>query len=261
VTDFGSLARSFGGVAAEYESARPGYPPAAVEAVISELALGPEATALDLAAGTGKLTRELEPRFRRVIAVEPLPEMLAVIRRDLPRVEALEGGAEEIPLADGSVDVVFVAQAFHWFANHRALAEIDRVLAPGPGGLALIWNISPWESHATPWWGRFDDVLSRYTEDVQRIRTRTSAEWQPAFEGEQPFAPLRRLDFTHSQLLPRERFPDVLSSRSYVTALEPAERARLFAEIEALFDADDAPIEGEEVRLDYTTELYLTSRR
>ena len=200
MADFASLARSFGGVAAEYESARPGYPAEAVEAAISGLGLDSSATALDLAAGTGKLTRELATRLARVIAVEPLPEMLAVIREQLPEVDAREGDAEAIPAGDGEADIVFVAQAFHWFANHEALAEIDRVLAPAPGGLALIWNISPWESHLDPWWERFDEILSGYTEDVQRIRTRTTAGWQPAFDGEQPFAPLRRLAFTHAAL-------------------------------------------------------------
>ncbi|MGO9749983.1 MAG: methyltransferase domain-containing protein [Solirubrobacteraceae bacterium] len=40
------------------------------------------------------------------------------------------GVAEEIPLADGSVDAAAVGQAFHWFDGDRALAEIHRVTRP-----------------------------------------------------------------------------------------------------------------------------------
>jgi ubiquinone/menaquinone biosynthesis C-methylase UbiE len=257
VTEFETLARSFGGVAADYELARPTYPPQAVAAAIRELGLNPDATALDLAAGTGKLTRLLGPRFGRVIAVEPAAEMLAVVRRDLPRVEALDGGAEAIPLEAGSVDVVSVAQAFHWFASHEALREMARVLKPG-GALALIWNTSPWESHATPWWERFDAVIHAYSGDVQNVRNRTSAEWMPAFEGDQPFEPLHRFDFAHSQSIPLTDIPALIASRSYVTVLPDYQRTALLNDLERLLRTGDAPVADEMLTVPYETELYLT---
>jgi SAM-dependent methyltransferase len=126
---------SFAAAAAEYERGRPGWPPELLDA----LPLGPDATVLDLAAGTGKLTRVLAERHRRVVAVEPLDELRAELERAAPAAEALAGRAEEIPLADGSVDAVLVAQAFHWFEQDAAVAEIARVLRPG-GVLALLWN-------------------------------------------------------------------------------------------------------------------------
>jgi hypothetical protein len=43
----------------------------------------------------------------------------------------LEGTAEAIPLADGSVDAVFVAEAFHWFEPEPALREVRRASAEG----------------------------------------------------------------------------------------------------------------------------------
>ena len=94
---------------------------------------------LDLAAGTGKLTRLLVPSGANVIAVEPVREMRAELERRVPAVAALAGTAEQIPLADGYVDAVTVGQAFHWFDADEALREIHRVLQPG-GGVALVWN-------------------------------------------------------------------------------------------------------------------------
>ena len=122
-------------MAEEYERGRPGYP----DDVLDLLPVADAATVLDLAAGTGKLTRVLARRYRRVIAVEPLDGMRAIITREAPAAEALDGRAEAIPLADAEVDAVFVAQAIHWFANDVAIAEIARVLRPG-GVLAIVRN-------------------------------------------------------------------------------------------------------------------------
>jgi ubiquinone/menaquinone biosynthesis C-methylase UbiE len=133
------VALHFDGAADVYERSRPTFPPEAIEHVRRELDLRPGRTVLDLAAGTGKLTRQLVPTGARVLAVEPLPAMRAVLEREVPEAEALEGVAETIPLADASVDAVTVAHAFHWFDRDRAYLEIHRVLRPG-GALALLGN-------------------------------------------------------------------------------------------------------------------------
>ncbi len=124
------------GWADAYERGRPGWP----AAVIGIAHLPPSATVLDLGAGTGKLTRLLASRFERVVAVEPADTMRRLLAQLCPRAEALAGTAQEIPLADASVEAVFAAEAFHWFDDERALAEIVRVLRPR-GALVLTWNL------------------------------------------------------------------------------------------------------------------------
>jgi SAM-dependent methyltransferase len=137
-------ALSFGRGADEYDRVRPEYSPAALDLVADRLGIGHESDVLDLAAGTGKLTRPLVERFGRVTAVEPDPGMRAVLGQVTDCYKVLEGRAEEIPLENESVDAVFVGQAFHWFDKRRALAEIARVLRPC-GGIALLWN-TWWET-------------------------------------------------------------------------------------------------------------------
>jgi ubiquinone/menaquinone biosynthesis C-methylase UbiE len=127
---------SFDSVADVYERARPQYAPDALAWIAGEL---PLRRVLDLAAGTGKLTRQLAALGADVVAVEPGEDMRRVFAEALPGIELHAGSAEAIPLPDGSVDAVTVGQAFHWFRTADALAEIHRVLRPG-GGFALLWN-------------------------------------------------------------------------------------------------------------------------
>jgi SAM-dependent methyltransferase len=155
VSERDAYARSFGSVADLYEASRPEYADGAVDWVAERL---PLREVLDLAAGTGKLTRQLVARGARVVAVEPDPEMRAVFARVLPGVPVRDGRGEAIPLADASVDVVAVGQAFHWFEAEAALAEMHRVTRPG-GGFALLWN--RWSEH-DPILSRFDALLAPY---------------------------------------------------------------------------------------------------
>ncbi|MEI7715952.1 MAG: class I SAM-dependent methyltransferase [Mycobacterium sp.] len=126
---------SFGSAAGAYERGRPSYPPEAIDWLLPRDAR----QVLDLGAGTGKLTARLVQRGLDVVAVDPIPDMLEVLRAALPDTRALLGTAEDIPLPDNSVDTVLVAQAWHWVDPERAIPEVARVLRPG-GRLGLVWN-------------------------------------------------------------------------------------------------------------------------
>jgi len=158
---------SFEKVAADYERARPPYIDAAVDWALERLGLREGSRVLDLAAGTGKLTRQLVARGLHVVAVEPGEEMRTVLEHELPGVEALAGRAEKIPLRDASVDGVTVGQAFHWFETEKALSEMHRVLRPR-GGFALLWNHF---NQDDPLLGAVDELL-RARDPARRSRWR-----------------------------------------------------------------------------------------
>lgn len=253
------FATAFDDAAQEYERGRPGYPSEAIDSLIRQLHLDRRSVVVDLAAGTGKLTRDLTRRFAEVIAVEPLAAMREQLARSAPAAQALEGSAERMPLDDASADAVFVAQAFHWFDGRRALDEIARVLKPG-GGLALLWNTTPWERREGPWFSRLDDLLEGSRADLSAMRRHASGKWREAFEGERRFEPLRTATFDNTQRMPTDGFLANLASRSYVARLEPAARRELLGEVSGLLRHPGAPIEAGGVVVPMQTDVYWTDR-
>jgi ubiquinone/menaquinone biosynthesis C-methylase UbiE len=255
------FATAFGEAAGEYERGRPGYPRAAIDALIRELRLERQSVVVDLAAGTGKLTRDLTARFDRVIAIEPLAEMRVQIARTAPTADALEGTAERLPLPDASADGVLVAQAFHWFNGRRALAEIARVLRPG-GGLGLLWNTTPWEEHREgAWFALLDDLLERSRADLSVMRRHATGRWRNAFERDHRFWPLSTATFDNTQRMSPDDFLANLASRSYIARLESDHRRELLGEISELLRRPDAPMDAGQVVVPMHTDVYWTGLR
>jgi ubiquinone/menaquinone biosynthesis C-methylase UbiE len=250
-----AAASGFQNAADRYERGRPGYPADAVALLTEVLGIGPGRTVLDLGAGTGKFTRSIADRGATVIAVEPVAAMRATLREVIPAATILNGIAEAIPLADGAVDAVVVAQAFHWFDADRALQEIHRVLRPG-GALGLIWNVrdesSAWSRRLTQ---LFDELSGSH---APRYKHGT---WRVAFEATERFEPLRSRTIAHDHLVTREGFIDRVASVSYVAAAPDGERSRVLSEVRELLDTDPDLAGHEVIAMPYRTEVFWTERR
>jgi SAM-dependent methyltransferase len=220
-----------------YERARPEYPHEAIAWLADALDLRPGRTVVDLAAGTGKLSRPLAALGCEVIAVEPVAQMRAAIG---PGIRALDGTAEHMPLPDDGADVVTVGQAFHWFDGPRALAEIERVLRPG-GALALLWNRRPVESselHAA-----ISEIVKPYQGDAPR---HASGAWRDAFAGHD----LEERVFAFSQRLDADGLADRVGSTSFIAALDEDEHARVLERVRAL-------VHGDSVDVPYICEVHI----
>jgi SAM-dependent methyltransferase len=216
----------FTGGADAYERGRPSYPPEAVTFLATTLGLGPGRRVLDLAAGTGKMTVLLAATGASVIAVEPVAAMRDRLQIALPGAAVLDGTAEAIPLPDGDVDAVVVAQAFHWFDHGVALAEIARVLTPG-GGLSLVWNS---RDDRVPWVGRMSTVMHWNRGDIPTYDA-GDEDWDAVVAAAAAFTPLQRREFAYEQLVDEATLIDRVTSVSYIAAMDPAGRQRIVADV------------------------------
>jgi ubiquinone/menaquinone biosynthesis C-methylase UbiE len=217
-------ATSFGPAAAEYERGRPDYPDDAVDWMIPP---GTHA-ALDLGAGTGKLTRSLAARGLAVTALDPSSEMLAQLSVSSPGVVTAEGRAESIPLTDSSADLATAAQAWHWVEPERAFPEVARVLRPG-GTLSLVWNF---RDNRTGWMTELARIITDREEAVDyRI-------------------------FPWSQTVTREELHDLVRSRSIFIVASAEERSRVLAELDLMLDTHPDVAGLAQYDLPYRTHAY-----
>jgi SAM-dependent methyltransferase len=230
-----------------YDEGRPDYPAEAVSYFAERLALTPGRRVLDLAAGTGKLTRHLVALGLAVIAVEPSESMRSEFSRHLPNVSVIDGVAERIPLADATVDAVLVAQSFHWFDAEIALAEIARVLRDG-GGLGLVWN----ERDESVEWVRRLSVAMRWHE-FQPYEV--GMDFCPVLAESGVFMDVTRRKCGMTQKLDRRHLLLRVESTSYIAAREPHDRRKLMEPVERL--AAELP---EPIDLPYTTDVYTCCR-
>jgi SAM-dependent methyltransferase len=238
-------AAGFTAAADLYERARPGYPPEAVDWLAGRVGLGPGRTVVDVGAGTGKLTRLLLPTGAHVIAVEPLPAMLEQLIETAPGAEAILGTAEELPLPDGSADVITVAQALHWFDQKRALPEFRRVLR-GEGLVALVWNSRDLDDP-------LQAALGRLLEPARnRVPAQRDSVWRAPFERSPLFGALEVRRFPFAQQFTADDLADRVGSTSFVAAMRPEEREELLVSVRALVDGVPEPFPFR-----YVTEIFV----
>jgi SAM-dependent methyltransferase len=219
--DVSARATSFGLVAEDYHRWRPSYPPAAVD----WLAPSPPAHVAELGAGTGKLTELLVARGLQVDAVEQDPRMLEVLGRHVPSAQLHVADSSSIPLEDGSLEAVLVADAWHWFDPGPTVAEVRRVLRPG-GWLGLVWNVVA--APVEPW----ERALADDSQEYDRA-SKASAE---GLNRRLSYLPEDELSFTQVawewELTP-DQWASFFSTTSMAIAMSPPERAEAFSRTRA----------------------------
>lgn len=213
-------AASFGANAMDYAEHRPDYPLAAIRWALEAVPAVPAPIVIDLGAGTGKLTEGLLAAGATVIAVEPDDGMRVELMRRLPGVRALEGTAEAIPLADGSVDAIVAGQAFHWFDQQRAFPEFARVLQKG-GTFAALWNTHDMRV----------DWVAELTR-VSRAESTTPPELGTAKLPEHPlFDAFESAQFPHSQRRTAASLTATIGTHSHTLVMPAPQRAEVLRRI------------------------------
>ena len=234
----------------DYVRYRPGYPAAAIDAILAGIGDISGLVAADVGAGTGISARLLAERGIRVLAVEPNAGMRAAAAPH-GLVEWHDGTAEATGLQDGRAGLVLCAQAFHWFRKAEALREFHRVLRPG-GRLALMWNQRD---------GR-DPFTAGYRQaivDVEGESPLESREYDPGLvHADGLFSPAESYETPNSQRFDLEGLIGRATSASYAPN-SGSGLASLRQSLSRLYH-EFADRDGM-VELKYVTQVYLATRR
>jgi len=242
------MSTSFGRAASVYEQGRPGYPLEAVEWLLAPGRRDHGAIRVaDVGAGTGKLTRTLREAGADVVAIDPDPQMLAVLRGAVAGTPTHVGTAERLPLPDASVDAVVLGQAWHWVDPVAGSAEIGRVLRSG-GMLGLVWNI---RDDSVEWVSRLGEIMRGSHAEIML------AAGDPRVAA--PFGRLESRTWNWSRPVTRETLTSMVHSRSYVITADAEEKARVDREISELFDRVGAVGEAV-IDLPYVTRAFRAVR-
>ncbi|KAI8611617.1 S-adenosyl-L-methionine-dependent methyltransferase [Chytriomyces sp. MP71] len=262
--------KGFNAGAQVYHAARPRYPLTAVEHLFSHQpatsATTPQSI-LELGSGTGIFTAHIQRHFPagKITCVEPTRNMSNVALETLspsPPVKIYTSTADIIPLPDGSVDRIFAAQAFHWFADLASLKEMNRVLKPG-GVLGLIWNVE--DKNRAPW-RQIWELCEAEENGTPQYHHGT---WRRVFDGKEAKQwfelPLKGSSFQHEQVIPdKETIWNRVLSKSYISALPLPEQMNLREKIMAILDENELQIDRDDnshLLSPYQTDVYVAFKK
>ncbi len=241
--------------ASDYEAARPSYPAEAVAWLAEHLRIAPGRRVVDLAAGTGKLTRLLAPFGAELIAAEPVAGMRRTLRTVLPGVPLVATTAEQLAFAAESLDAVTIAQAFHWFDRDRAAAELNRVLRPG-GRVGLVWNARDRsEAWVNAVWSIMDAVEKHAPWRDHDHLSDTANRELPGFGSVGSAVFHQRHTVTPAAMVQR------VASVSHVAVLPEAEREAVLDRVRALLADHPATRGRAELQVPYRVDCYWFERR
>jgi SAM-dependent methyltransferase len=234
---------------AHYVRSRPGYPAALVDLLRRECGLGPGKVVADMGSGTGISSELLLRSGCEVVAVEPNEAMREAAEARLasaPGFTSVNAPAEATPLPDRSVDVVFAAQAFHWFEPTTARLEFNRILRER-GAVVLVWNQR--DLKATAFLRDYEALMMRFGTDYQKIRHENidDAKLSAFFRGGFTEHALPNI-----QWLDEDGLVSRVLSCSYVPAQGEPRHEEMVEAIRRLHLAHEA---GGKVRIDYVTRV------
>ena len=237
---------------ADYVRYRPDYPQAMLDWLQNEHGVNPHWWVADIGAGTGISSKLFLDGGYRVIAVEPNEPMRAAAEQwlgDNERFRIIDGRATATGLDDASVDLITVAQAFHWFDQEAARREFQRILRPN-GLVAIIWNSR--RLVGTPFLEGYEALLKQYGTDCTSVAERYGDELQMRRWFGEGYRGMGRFD--HGQKLDFEALRGRLMSSSYAPRAGHPSHEPMMQALRELFER--GAIDGH-ISFDYDTVVYV----
>jgi SAM-dependent methyltransferase len=249
---------TFDQVASVYQDARPDYPEALIDDVISYAGLKPNDAILEIGCGTGQATKSFAARGYSIVAIDPGPEMVRAARESLANfgnVELIETTFEAWRAKRAAFRLIIAAQSWHWVSPVVRFAKAAKVLAPG-GSMAVFGHVPV-------------GLPAPLLEQFKQIYLRHTGHWGPPpeawylpygplkglFDASGVFGPVQHNGYSWKRRHTTSRYANFLRTRSDHRMLAPAKHEELLSEITAAIDA-----QGGEFQMDYETHLYMARR-
>jgi ubiquinone/menaquinone biosynthesis C-methylase UbiE len=147
----------------DYAKYRPEFPNEIIEFLYSKEIIDNTSVIADIGSGTGRFTRLLLDKGNIVYGVEQNNEMRMKAEELLSKYDkfhSVAGSAEITTLEDKSLDLITVAQAFHWFNKESSLKEFKRILKED-GKVFILWD---------DFVGNYNDFSSEYRKALSDFR-------------------------------------------------------------------------------------------
>ncbi|WP_233842180.1 class I SAM-dependent methyltransferase [Dyella sp. 2HG41-7] len=237
---------------ADYVRYRPTYPAALLDWLHKAQGVTTDWRIADVGAGTGISSKLFLDAGHTVVAVEPNAAMRGAAVEWLSSYRtfsAVDGRADATTLDDGSVALVSVAQAFHWFDPESTRREFHRILRPG--GLAAIY----WNSRrlvGTPFLEGYEALLKTYGTDYTSVAERYADEPQMREWFGQGWR--GTASFDHRQLLDFDALRGRLMSSSYAPQAGHPNHEPMIDALRKLFDTCAV---NDQISFDYDTRVYV----
>ncbi|MBN1330521.1 MAG: class I SAM-dependent methyltransferase [Candidatus Heimdallarchaeota archaeon] len=234
-----------------YIKYRPSYPDELIIILQEKGVLSYSSKIADIGSGTGIFTKLLLETGCQVLGVEPNTEMRQAaefLLRNYPNFTSIDGRAEVTSIADNSIDVITVAQAFHWFDLPATKKEFLRILKP-EGSLVLIWNERLIDD--IPFQMDYDFLLQKYCPEYkQPSYLKFSFEEIRKFFGN---SKTHHFSTDNHQVFDFPSFQGRFESSSYALTPDHPDYPKLLSALRALYEkykVDDL------IKIKYKTQMY-----
>ena len=248
----------FDQIADAYKAARPDYPEALIEDVISFAELKPKDEILEIGCGAGQATRGFAKRGFPILAIDPGPKLLAGARESLAgfkNVEFLESTFEAWPASQGKFRLILAAQSWHWVAPEVRFVKAAASLSPN-GSLAVFGHVPVGMPASLV--ARFREIYLRHTgkwglpPEAWYLPDGPFKRW---FDELGLFGPVEHRSYSWKWRHTTSSYANFLRTKSEHQMQESAKREEMLGEIGGAIDEH-----GGEVTLDYETHLYIARR-
>ena len=202
---------AFDGKELLYDSGREGYSNSLIEDLYNRYGLSDKTIVADIASGTGIFAEQMLLRNSKVYCIEPNDMMRRICSMKLKEYKnciILKGRETNTNIKDNEVDIVSVAQAFHWFNHILFRKECQRILHPH-GLVLLVWNVR--NVNCCPALQRIYEIQKEFCPYYKgKIMKDNDKRMNYLFGGE-----YERLDYNHPLIYNREQFINRHLSCSY----------------------------------------------